>query len=195
MLFWDVTQLILVLVYRLLGQPTSGTAVHGLLTLEHGTDRLSQNASTSTNISFVTSQKSKHLVLLSSWKKIAVLRLKLILMCMTVFLKTMSTAVNPHIVLCLVCCSTDIVAGQYVTELYKSHGGELIQTASAYIEDVNVTTVRCRPLYVLLSCCHDGLQESLKKVCIGLKPTTSELFVCTEFCDLSSGLQLRICTI
>ena len=85
-------------------------------------------------------------------------------------LKTMSIAVNPHIVLCLVCCLTDIAAAQYVTELHKSYGGELIQTASAYIEDVNVTALRCHPLYVLLSCCHDGLQKSLKKVCMGLNP-------------------------
>ena len=84
---------------------------------------------------------------------------------------TMSASVNPHIVLCLVCL-TDAVTARYVAELHKSHGGELIQTASAHIEDVNVTAVRCRPLYVLLSCCHDGLQESLKKVCTGLKHTT-----------------------
>ena len=78
--------------------------------------------------------------------------------------------------LCLVSL-TDIAAAQYVAELHKSHDGELIQTASAYVEDVNVTEARCRPLYVLLSCCHDGLQESLEQVCcMGLKPTTLELF-------------------
>jgi len=100
-------------------------------------------------------------------------------MFVTVFLRTMSTAVNPHIVLCFVYCLPDTVAAQYVTELHKSPGGELIQTASAYIEDVDVAAARCRPLYVLLSCCHDGLQESLKKVCTGLKHTTFQLFVCT----------------
>ena len=113
-------------------------------------------------------------------------------MCLTVSLKTMSTAVNPHIVLCLLCRLTDTVAAQYLTQLHKSYGGELIQTASTSIEDVNVTALRCRPLYVLLSCCHDGLQESMKKVCLGLKPTTFEMFVCAEFCDISGGLQLRV---
>jgi hypothetical protein len=89
-------------------------------------------------------------------------------MCCDCFLPNHVPAVNPHVALCSVWCLTDIAAAQYMTELYKSHGGELIQTAAANIEDVNVAAARCQPLFVLLSCCRGGLQESLSKVCLGL---------------------------
>jgi hypothetical protein len=100
---------------------------------------------------------------------------------------------NPQTVLFLVCYLTDIVETQYVAELHKPYGGELIQMASAHMEDVNVTELGCRPLCVILSCCHDGLPASLKKVVQGSKPATFQLCLCTELCDTSSVFQSEIC--
>ena len=83
----------------------------------------------------------------------------------------------------VLCCLTGIVEAQYMTELRKSYGGELMQMASAYIGDVNVTELRCRPLCVVLSCCHDGLPESLRKVVLGSATHNVSLFQ-LEMCTL-----------
>ena len=81
------------------------------------------------------------------------------------------------------CCVADVNESQYIKELHKSHSGESIQMAAAYREDVNVAELRCRRLFVILSCCHDGFPDSWKKVSLfmGLKPKTLQMLICTEF--------------
>jgi hypothetical protein len=66
------------------------------------------------------------------------------------------------------CCPTDILEAQYIIDIHKSQGGELIQVAAADTEDVNAAELHCRSLCVILPTCSNITPEFLtdKVMCV-----------------------------